>query len=393
MSPMEDVNKGIDQPKAKEKRKRGWIDRLVMIALIFVGVLKVLSIIVANQTESYLNNLQGDVRLTNVSVDSDIWDVDVTFDGYYVTSTGEQIDEMSFRGDVELKTLRLLAAPIAYFKNDSELSTLVLLHGDGKLTDYYGEAFQLKTWIYADRKVHTRFNRGRFFLADDSRSVVTGDEEAKASVTIHPDNEIELVYQSKDSLIVAEQGVVRMKSFDYRYRSNSLSRLTIDGLELEPGYKLMAQLKESTSIETDEDDLKVTSNFSLEGITLDDFFSISRLFQLLENAAEDDFRKNEIEVEMQNYLKKLVKKESGLKADLTLQLGEEQAKYKFDLMFSAEDELSSYKQLTQWLKGNIYSTGNLSAVENWGAMNTVMGEMIEESSGINVEYSSELALE
>lgn len=80
-------------------------------------------------------------------------------------------------------------------------------------------------------------------------------------------------------------------------------------------------------------------------------------------------------------------------ADLTIQLGEEQVQYKVDLIFMAEGELSSYKQLSQWLKGNIDSTGNLSAVEKLGAMNTVIGEMIEELYGINVEYRSELALE
>lgn len=80
-------------------------------------------------------------------------------------------------------------------------------------------------------------------------------------------------------------------------------------------------------------------------------------------------------------------------ADLTIQLGEEQVQYKVDLIFMAEGELSSYMQLSQWLKGNIDSTGNLSAVEKLGAMNTVIGEMIEELYGINVEYRSELALE
>lgn len=384
-------NKEHEQYQASSKRK--WLRFFVIVTLVVVGLAKVFSTLVAYQAESYLNELQSDFRFSNVKADSGIWNIDLTFDANYVTEAGEKVEELAFDAKIELQTAWVILSTVAYFDKNRPQTEFKVLRGNGYLNAPKEEKYKVNLWLTADGTLQAKITRGRYFIADDSRSLIEGSEGVTVDLTIQPNKKIALSYHSEDELVISEEGLLRIKAFDYKYNSDGLSRLSIKGMELEPGAELLASAQNTIEMGTDISEAELLSDFIIEGITLDDIYSTLALLEKSDSIADDNFRKKELEVEIQKHVRQLIKKEATFEGDLAFLLNEERVDYRFDLVFSAEDELSSYLQLAQWLKGNIYYSGNLAATAGWKELNQLLAKQIEESSGVSVQYATALVSE
>ncbi len=388
-----DVKENQEHEQSQTASKRKWLRFFVIVALVVVGLSKLFSALVAYQTESYLNDLQGDFRFSNVKADSGIWNIDLTFDAHYVTQAGEKVEELDFDAEIELQTAWVILSTVAYFDKNRPQTEFKILRGRGFLNAPEEEKYKVNLWITADGTLQAKIKRGRYFIADDSRSSVIGDEGVAVDLTIQPNKNIALSYHSENELAIGKEGLLRVKGFDYDYKSDGLSRLSIKGIEFEPGAELLATTQDTIGMEANISKAELLGNINIEGITLDDVYGTLALLEKLDFIADDDFQKKELEVEIQKHVRQLIKKEATFEGDLAFLLNKERVDYRFDLIFSAEDELTSYLQLAQWLKGNIYSSGNLAAIEGWKELNQLLAKQIEESSGVSVQYATALVSE
>lgn len=384
-------NQANEQYQTAPKRK--WLRFFVIVTLVVVGLSKLFSALVAYQTESYLNDLQGDFRFSNVKADSGIWNIDLTFDAHYVTQAGEKVEELDFDAEIELQTAWVILSTVAYFDKNRPQTEFKILRGRGFLNAPEEEKYKVNLWLTADGTLQAKIKRGRYFIADDSRSSVIGDEGVAVDLTIQPNKNIALSYHSENELAIGKEGLLRVKGFDYDYKSDGLSRLSIKGIEFEPGAELLATTQDTIGMEANISKAELLGNINIEGITLDDVYGTLALLEKLDFIADDNFQKKELEVEIQKHVRQLIKKEATFEGDLAFLLNKERVDYRFDLIFSAEDELTSYLQLAQWLKGNIYSSGNLAAIEGWKELNQLLAKQIEESSGVSVQYATALVSE
>lgn len=388
-----DVKENQEHEQYQTAPKRKWLRFFVIVALVVVGLAKLFSALVAYQTESYLNNLQGDFRFTNVKADSGIWNIDLTFDAQYVTQAGEKIEELDFDAEIELQTAWVILSTVAYFDKNRPQTEFKVLRGRGFLNASEEERYKVNLWLTADGTLQTKIKRGRYFIADDNRSSVIGDEGVAVDLTIQPNKKIALSYHSENELAIGKEGLLRIKGFEYDYNSDGFSRLSIKGMEFEPGAELLATTQDTIGMEANISKAELLGNINIEGITLDDVYGTLALLEKLDLIADDNFQKKELEVEIQKHVRQLIKKEATFEGDLAFLLNEERVDYRFDLIFSAEDELTSYLQLAQWLKGNIYSSGNLAAIKGWKELNQLLAKQIEEASGVSVQYATALVSE
>jgi hypothetical protein len=387
------VKESQEHEKYQPSPKRKWLRLFVIVALVVVGLAKLFSTLVAYQAESYLNNLQGDFRFSNVKADSGIWNIDLTFDAHYVTQAGEKVEELDFDAEIELQTAWVILSTVAYFDKNRPQTEFKVLRGHGYLNAPEEEKYKVNLWLTADGTLQAKIKRGRYFIADDSRSSVMGAESVAVDLTIQPNKKIALSYHSENELAIGKEGLLRIKGFEYDYNSDGLSRLSIKGVEFEPGAELLATAQDTIGMEANISKAELLGNLIIEGITLDDVYGTAALLEKLDLIADDNFQKKELEVEIQKHVRQLIKKEATFEGDLAFLLNEERVDYRFDLIFSAEDELTSYLQLAQWLKGNIYSSGNLAAIEGWKELNQLLAKQIEESSGVSVQYATALVSE
>jgi hypothetical protein len=388
-----DVKENQDHEQYQAAPKRKWLRFFVIVTLVVVGLAKLFSALVAYQTESYLNDLQGDFRFTNVKADSGIWNIDLTFDAHYVTQAGEKVEELDFDAEIELQTAWVILSTVAYFDKNRLQTEFKVLRGRGFLNAPEEEKYKVNLWLTSDGTLQVKIKRGRYFIADDSRSSVIGDEGVAVDLTIQPNKKIALSYYSENELAIGKEGLLRIKGFEYDYKTDGLSRLSIKGIEFEPGAELLATTQDTIGMEANISKAELLGNINIEGITLDDVYGTLALLEKLDLIADDNFQKKELEVEIQKHVRQLIKKEATFEGDLAFLLNEERVDYRFDLIFSAEDELTSYLQLAQWLKGNIYSSGNLAAIEGWKELNQLLAKQIEESSGVSVQYATALVSE
>jgi hypothetical protein len=388
-----DVKENQDHEQYQAAPKRKWLRFFVIVTLVVVGLAKLFSALVAYQTESYLNDLQGDFRFSNVKADSGIWNIDLTFDAHYVTQAGEKVEELDFDAEIELQTAWVILSTVAYFDKNRPQTEFKVLRGRGFLNAPEEEKYKVNLWLTSDGTLQVKIKRGRYFIADDSRSSVIGDEGVAVDLTIQPNKKIALSYYSENELAIGKEGLLRIKGFEYDYKTDGLSRLSIKGIEFEPGAELLATTQDTIGMEANISKAELLGNINIEGITLDDVYGTLALLEKLDLIADDNFQKKELEVEIQKHVRQLIKKEATFEGDLAFLLNEERVDYRFDLIFSAEDELTSYLQLAQWLKGNIYSSGNLAAIEGWKELNQLLAKQIEESSGVSVQYATALVSE
>lgn len=388
-----DVKEEQQHEQYQTAPKRKWLRFFVIITLLVIGLAKVFSTLVAYKTERYLNDLQGDFHFSNVKADSGIWNIDLSFDAHYVTQAGEKIEELDFDAEIELQTAWVVLSSIAYFDKSRPQAEFKVLRGYGQINSPDEEKYKVVAWLTGDGTVKASIKRGRHFVADENRTSVFGDEGVEVDLTIYPNKKIALSYRVKDGLAMSDHGLFRIKTSDYQYDSDGLSRLSIKGFEFEPGAELLADTQDTIGTAADITEVQVLSNFIVEGITLNDAISTLAILEKLESIADGDFAKKEVEVELQKHVKQLIKKEATLKGDLAFTLNEDRADYQFDLLFSAEDELNNYVQLAQWLKGDVYSSGNLVTIEGWQELNQLFARQIEDSSGVSVKYAKALVSE
>jgi len=167
-----DVKENQDHEQYQASSKRKWLRLFVIVALVVVGLAKLFSTLVAYQAESYLNDLQGDFRFSNVKADSGIWNIDLTFDAIYVTEAGEKVEELDFDAEIELQTAWVILSTVAYFDKNRPQTEFKVLRGRGYLNAPEEEKYKVNLWLTADGTLLAKIKRGRYFIADDSRSSV-----------------------------------------------------------------------------------------------------------------------------------------------------------------------------------------------------------------------------
>jgi hypothetical protein len=363
----------------EERSLARWLARKLIWSIILLCVASAaVSKYVGFSTEQRLKAQNANLRFSNVSSSSGIFNTQLNFDVFYYSDiTDKGVEDFTMSANIDFALWRYYISSIHYLylkhveKVDKPITKPNLI-GFGKLMTDASKEAELKVIVEPSGTVRATGVTPRDFTIDEQFDAVIASEGSSLELVISSENSTEVSFVENKFLIITAEGQLKADRLVYQSSKFETPVFKLEGLLLKP---VAADLGGLTSVGNYSP--QITSDIEVKGLGLEDVVGLVSLGRELAGNQTSKFDKTKLRVKLQEKVSDLASRNLYLKGNVKVQLGENYSKYKANLGFDPVPDLKDYQQLLSGLNGTVVIDGRVQGIEKWSEFDENISNIVQ----------------
>lgn len=222
-------------------------------------------------------------------------------------------------------------------------------------------------------------------LANDHEMVIPIDDEGLAVAHLkggvlevkRSSEGVSINYASKPFAVYSHYGAASLEKIIYKSAPDKPTKISIQGLKVVNVEKPLKSLLQSQQLANKK---VLKADMNLTGISLAEILYVIEVFSELGAETENTFAKNEMEVELQKFIKKLGANNASLRAKVAIADSEDEVAYKLAVNMRSGDDVKSYEDI---FNGRVDRIGGWIKSDNLETIDDIVRQVVRERDNIH----------